>query len=287
MIIDGKKIAKKILEDLKEKVSKEGKKPGLAFIVAGEDPASHIYVKKKKEACALLGIYSEVATFPKTLKEEELLSTIDSLNKNPAIDGILVQMPLPEQINPKKAIEALAPKKDVDGFHPLNMGRLLLGDAKGIIPCTPQGIVMLLKESGLDPTGKHAVIVGRSNIVGKPLAALLMQKQKGCNATVTIAHSQSENLKKITLSADILIAAIGKPQYITKEMVKKGAIVIDVGISRERDGIVGDVDFKEVSKIASYITPVPGGVGPMTIAMLMKNTWESFCRRKNEKNRIF
>lgn len=280
MIIDGKKIAHKILGSLKEEIAHAKRKPGLAFIIVGNDTASHIYVKKKKESCSYLGIYSEVLAFAEDVSEEELLQQIHELNETDHIDGILVQMPLPHHLDAKKVIMHIDPKKDVDGFHPVNMGRLLLGYEEGIISCTPLGIKRLLEESHIPIEGKHVVIVGRSNIVGKPLASLFLQKKKGCNATVTVVHSQTENITKLTKQADILIAAIGKPKFITKDMIKEGAVVIDVGISRgEQKKLTGDVDFENISPIASYITPVPGGVGPMTIAMLMVNTWKSYQKR--------
>lgn len=281
MIIDGKTIAKEILDSLQKEVSSiAGNKPTLVFIIVGNDPASHIYVRKKKESCNFLGFHSEVIAFPETVEEKELLSTIRDLNDQKDIDGILVQLPLPPHIRTREIIYAIAPSKDVDGFHPINVGKLLLGEEDGLFSCTPLGIITLLEKSNIETSGKHVVIVGRSNIVGKPLAALLVQKYKGGNATVTIAHSLTRNLSSITKQADILIAAIGKPKFITKDMVKKGAVVIDVGMSRlPNKKLSGDVDFEEVRQIASHITPVPGGVGPMTIAMLMTNTWKSFCSR--------
>ena len=238
----------------------------------------------KKKACAEIGILSTVHELPIDIRLPDLLHRIESLNQNPSVDGILIQLPLPSRFDPLQISRAINPEKDVDGFHPINAGKLLLGEEGGFIPCTPLGIQVLLERSNIDIKGKHVVIVGRSNLVGKPLAALLVQKKKGCNATVTIAHSQSEHLPEITRSADVLIAAIGQPGFIRLEMVKKGCVVVDVGINRvqnEAGGskIVGDVDFSSVEPIASRITPVPGGVGPMTIALLMQNTYESAHRR--------
>ncbi len=278
MIIDGKKIALEILNELSHKIAMlPARKPGLAFILVGENPASISYVRAKKKTCLQIGIHSTLIQLSSLTSQEELIKHIAVLNKDPLIDGILVQLPLPLHIHNRPIMLAIDPAKDVDGFHPLNIGKLLLGEESGFIPCTPQGIHELLKRSSIPISGKHVVIVGRSNIVGKPLAALLMQKKSDCNATVTIAHSKSENLKNITKSADILVAAIGQPHFITKDMVKKGAVVIDVGINRLHDGTLqGDVNYPEVAPITSHITPVPGGVGPMTIAMLMNNTYLSF-----------
>jgi methylenetetrahydrofolate dehydrogenase (NADP+)/methenyltetrahydrofolate cyclohydrolase len=232
----------------------------------------------KKKACTQIGIHSIVEEFAADTNQEVLLQAIDGLNNDPRIDGILVQLPLPSHMDTLAVTRSILPKKDVDGFHPVNLGKLLLGEEDGFPPCTPKGIQLLLEETA-PIEGKHVVIVGRSNIVGKPLAALLVQKKKGANATVTLAHSQSEHLAQITRSADILVAAIGQPRFIRKEMVRPGAIVIDVGINRVEDRLVGDVDFDAVAPIASRITPVPGGVGPMTIAMLMQNTVEGALRR--------
>jgi methylenetetrahydrofolate dehydrogenase (NADP+)/methenyltetrahydrofolate cyclohydrolase len=277
-IINGKKIALEIQAEIANRVSHLHKrKPGLAFILVGDHPASQTYVRAKKKACAQIGILSTLLELPGTTAQEELLEHIHILNHDPHIDGILIQLPLPLHINDRAVMFAIDPNKDVDGFHPLNIGKLLLGDDTGFLPCTPYGIKELLKRHHIATKGKHVVIVGRSNIVGKPLAAILMQKKPDCNATVTIAHSESENLSEITRSADILIAAIGQPRFIRKEMVRLGAVVIDVGINRLIDGtLVGDVDFMEVAPQTSWITPVPGGVGPMTIAMLMKNTLLSY-----------
>lgn len=278
MLIQGKLVAEKILESIREEISQiEGRKPMLALIVVGDHAASLSYIRGKKKACEHVGMLSLVIEFSKTVSEKELLEKIEKLNRDPLVDGILVQMPLSEHIRPQMVQAAIDPKKDVDGFHPLNMGKLLLGEEGGFIPCTPKGILVLLEQYEIPVEGKHVVIVGRSNIVGKPLAALLMQKKKGCNATVTIAHSKTEGLEKMTRSADILVAAIGRPLFIKKEMVKPGAAIIDVGINRDLDGkLVGDVDFAQIFPLAGWITPVPGGVGPMTIAMLIQNTLEGY-----------
>lgn len=275
-IIDGKKIAAELLEELKAKISKlSAKKPTLAVILVGQNPASKIYVESKKKACAKIGIKSTDLLFKDTLTENELIKEIELLNQNPEINGILVQLPLPSHINANKIIAHLDPKKDVDGLHPYNLG-LLLKDEKGFVPCTPLGIKILLEKSNIDITGKHVVIVGRSTLVGKPLGALLLQNKKGGNATVTIAHSKTQNLKEITKSADVLISAVGKLGLITKEMVKKDAVVIDVGMNRQDGTVTGDVLFDEVEPLVSKITPVPKGVGPMTIALLMHNTYRAF-----------
>ena len=280
MIIDGKAIATSLQDEIKREVSKlRGRKPHLAFIRVGDDPASIVYVGAKEKACAATGIESSLLKLPATISEGELLEKIAKLNSQDEVDGILVQLPLPPQIDEKAVMLAIDPRKDVDGFHPMNVGKMLLGDESGFLPCTPHGIKVLFERSQIPVAGKHVVIVGRSNIVGKPLAAILVQKKEHCNATVTIAHSQSEHLTEITQSADILVACLGKPHFIKKEMVRQGAVVIDVGISRENGKLLGDVDFDAVSKVASRITPVPGGVGPMTIAMLLQNTLLSYKRR--------
>ncbi len=279
-LIDGKKIASEILDSLTHKIEQFPRKIGLAFLLVGENQASLAYVRMKKKACSRIGIQSIVKEYPADTSQEELLKEISQLNLDPQIDGILVQLPLPAHFDTLRVTRSIAPEKDVDGFHPINMGKLLLGEADGFLPCTPHGIQQLLAHT-LPIEGKHVVIVGRSNIVGKPLAVLLSQKKKGANATVTLAHSQSKNLSEITQTADILIAAIGQPRFIKKEMVRPGCVVIDVGINRvqNEEKLVGDVDFDAVAPIASWITPVPGGVGPMTIAMLMQNTLESATRR--------
>lgn len=280
-LIDGIAIAQEIHNQIASAILKMShRKPGLAFVSVGEHPSSKTYIRMKKKRCQEVGILSFDKEFPKTITEEALLKEIAHLNKDPAIDGILVQLPLPEHIHPIRVMSGIDPKKDVDGFHPINVGKLLIGEGDGFLPCTPHGIHVLLTRSQIPLLGQHVVIVGRSNIVGKPLAALLMQKAPHCNATVTIAHSQSHNLKEICRSADIVIAAIGKPQFIRADSIKKGAVVIDVGINKLADGkIVGDVDFESVAPLCSHITPVPGGVGPMTIAMLLSNTLLSYQLR--------
>lgn len=281
MIINGKLIAEEIRSHIKQEIETlKRRKPQLVLLLVGKHPASLSYVRAKKKACLEAGMISSVIELEIDITQEKLLSIIQSLNVDPLVDGILVQMPLPGQLLAHLVTNAIDPTKDVDGFHPYNMGKLLLGEDGGFIPCTPKGILALLHHAQVPIEGKHAVIVGRSNIVGKPLAALLVQKKMGCNATVTIAHSGSEEISLLTRSADILIAAIGQPLWIKQEMVKPGAAVIDVGINRTKEGaLVGDVDFVNVSQVAKWITPVPGGVGPMTIAMLLQNTLESYKRR--------
>ena len=273
-IIDGKQISKDIKEELKAEVASlaaQGRKCCLAVIQVGNDPASSVYVGNKKKACAYVGIESLSYELPEETTEEELLTIIDKLNKDANVHGILCQLPLPKHINEDHVIKAISPKKDVDGFHPQNVGALVIGE-KGFVSCTPAGIIQLLKRSNIEMDGKHCVVVGRSNIVGKPMSLLMLRE----NATVTICHSHTRNLKEICKEADILIVAIGKPQFIGKEYVKDGAVVIDVGIHRdENNKLCGDVKYDEVEPVASYITPVPGGVGPMTIAMLMHNCVEA------------
>lgn len=282
-IISGKEIAESIRSEIKVKVEElkgKGITPGLAVVLVGEDPASQVYVRAKGKACDKLGIYSDTFKLPAETSEEELLKLIDKLNADEKIHGILVQLPLPKHINEDKVLMAIDPDKDVDGFHPINIGRMLVG-TDCFLPCTPHGVQELLIRSGNDPEGKHVVIVGRSNIVGKPVAGILMQKKPGANATVTIAHSRTKNLAEITRTADILVAAIGKPEFIKADMVKEGVVVIDVGVNQvgttpEGKRILkGDVDFEAVKEKASAITPVPGGVGPMTITMLLMNTVKS------------
>jgi len=269
-IIDGKKLAEKIRKEIKEKVKKIGIKPGLAFVLVGNNPASQVYVGGKDKACKEAGFYTETHHLPENIDELRLLQLIDKINQDKKIHGMIVQLPLPKQIDEKLVLESILPHKDADGFNAINMGNLLAGNNM-IVSATPKGIIRLIESTGVKIEGKHAVVVGRSNIVGKPVALLLQQK----NATVTICHSKTKPLEKYTKDADILVAAIGKPGLIKSDMVKKGAIVIDVGINRLESGkLVGDVDFDKVKKVASYITPVPGGVGPMTIAMLMENTLE-------------
>ncbi|MDD5645010.1 MAG: bifunctional methylenetetrahydrofolate dehydrogenase/methenyltetrahydrofolate cyclohydrolase FolD [bacterium] len=282
LIIDGKKIALQIKDELRAAVADLKKHhntvPGLAVILVGNNPASKVYVSMKEKACAEIGVYSEKHLIGEDSSTEELIGLIETLNKSEKIHGILVQLPLPGHMESKKVIESVSLSKDVDCFHPYNVGRLLTGEPV-ISPCTPAGIQELLLKSGINPEGQHVVILGRSNIVGKPLFAMLCQKSKGANATVTLCHSRTNDIKKITSAADILIAAIGKPNFVKADMVKNDSVVIDVGTNRISDKasekgykIVGDVDFEDVKGKVRAISPVPGGVGPMTIAMLMKNT---------------
>jgi methylenetetrahydrofolate dehydrogenase (NADP+) / methenyltetrahydrofolate cyclohydrolase len=274
-IIDGKKIAAQIKDNIAAEVKilkeKTGKIPGLAVVLVGDDSASAVYVKNKNKSCQKIGFQSIENILPENTSEDKLLQLINELNKNEQVNGILVQLPLPNHISSQNILEAITPQKDVDGFHPENVGRLVSGYTL-FSPCTPAGIIKLLEEYKIEIEGKHAVIIGRSNIVGKPVSFLLLER----NATVTICHSRTKNLPTLSRSADILIAAIGKPNFVTSEMVKNNAVVIDVGINRVEDKLVGDVDFASVSKKTSFITPVPGGVGPMTIAMLMENTFQAF-----------
>lgn len=270
-IIEGKKISDLIREEMITETAalkEKGIIPGLAVVLVGEDPASKVYVGSKEKACQQLGFYSEVHRLSADTSEEELLAVIDRLNKQATINGILVQLPLPKHINEKAVIDAIHVDKDVDGFHPESVGNLVIGD-DSLLPCTPAGVIELIKRSGVDISGKHAVVIGRSNIVGKPVAMLLLRE----NATVTICHSRTANMEEIAKQADILVVAIGKAKAIDSKFVKPGAIVIDVGINRLPDGkLAGDVDFDDCLDTAGYITPVPGGVGPMTITLLMKNT---------------
>ncbi len=280
-IIDGKRIAQEIREELQKEVEElkgRGVTPGLAVILVGEDPASKVYVSNKNKTAQALGIHSVSIHLPTETSQEELLARIDMLNRDARIHGILVQLPLPDHIDEDTVIEAIDPAKDVDGFHPVNVGRLVLGKPS-FVSCTPAGIMELLRREGIDPSGKHAVILGRSNIVGKPMAILLMQKREGANATVTVCHTGTKDLAHFTRQADILIVALGRAQIVDGSMIKPGAVVVDVGINRIPDAsrksgyrLVGDVNFDSARKVASAITPVPGGVGPMTIVMLMKNT---------------
>ena len=270
-ILSGKAVSQRIKDELREEVLKlkeKGINPGLAVIIVGDDPASRVYVNNKKKACEDLGIYSEEYALDASTTEEELLALIKELNEKKSINGILVQLPIPKHINEETIINAIDPKKDVDAFHPVNVGKIMVGNFD-FVPCTPAGVMELIKESGIDVSGKECVVVGRSNIVGKPQAMLLLHQ----NGTVTICHSRTKDLKAKTKQADILVAAVGIPNFITGDMIKEGAVVIDVGINRIADKkLVGDVDFESAEKVAGAITPVPGGVGPMTIAMLMKNT---------------
>lgn len=286
ILIDGKKIALDIRNELKEKISKlkneTGRVPGLVAILVGENPASKIYVSSKAKACEEIGMLSRVERLPENISEVELLATVEKYNSDNNFHGILVQLPLPKHINEDKIIEAISIDKDVDGFHPVSVGKLVIGKDT-FIPCTPAGIQELLKRYNIATKGKHVVVLGRSNIVGKPIANILIQKKEYANSIVTICHSAARDLRQFTLQADILIAAIGKPEFVKADMIKEGCVVIDVGINRIDDTnsakgyrIVGDVDFENVSPKSSYITPVPGGVGPMTIAMLLTNTYKSF-----------
>ncbi len=272
-IIDGKAISAavraEITEETKALIAETGLTPGLAVVIVGNDPASQVYVRNKRKACTEVGFYSEAYELPEETTQEELEALVDKLNHDPKIHGILVQLPLPRHLDEQRILLRIRPEKDVDAFHPYNVGRIMIGDYN-YLPCTPAGVMELLKRSGVDVSGKECVVVGRSNIVGKPMAMLLLQ----ANGTVTICHSRTKNLSETTCRADILVAAIGKPEFFTADMVKEGAVVIDVGMNRRpSDGkLCGDVDFASVEPVASYITPVPGGVGPMTITMLMQNT---------------
>ena len=280
-IIDGKALAASIRADLAKRttvLTEKGHRPGLAVVSGGDDPASQVYVRNKIRACADTGIESIEYRLAKDTREEELLKLIGELNNDKRVDGILVQLPLPEQIAPEKVIAAIAPEKDVDGFHVMNAGKLLTGTG-GFMPCTPYGVMKMIESVGYDLTGKEAVVVGRSNIVGKPQALMLLAK----NATVTVAHSRTADLADVTRRADVLIAAVGRAKMITGDMVKPGALVIDVGMNRDENGkLCGDVDTASVMGIAGWVSPVPGGVGPMTIAMLMTNTVEAVERRMNK-----
>lgn len=276
LIIDGKKISQEVKDELKLKVEeckKEGKEICLAVVQVGNDPASSVYVGNKKKACEYIGIKSLSYELPEETSEDELIHLVEELNERKDVNGILVQLPLPKHINEDRIIQTIHPSKDVDGFHPQNVGALCIGQ-KGFVSCTPAGVIELLKRSNITIQGKECVVIGRSNIVGKPMAQLLLQE----NGTVTICHSKTANLAEVTKRADILIVALGKPKFITKDYVKEGAVVIDVGIHRdENNKLCGDVNYQEVVDHVSAITPVPGGVGPMTIAMLMKNCVESAC----------
>lgn len=276
-ILDGKKVASEARERIAaivKEIKKSGKvPPGLAVVLVGDNPASKVYVGQKEKACKEVGFESFLYRLPEETTQQELLELVAKLNEDPKVHGILVQLPLPKHLNETEVIEAIRPEKDVDGFHPMNLGKLVAG-LPCTVPCTPKGIMYLLEYYGIEIEGKNAVVVGRSNIVGKPVAHLLLQK----NATVTICHSRTKNLEAITQEADILVVAAGRPHFITQHMVKKGAVVVDVGINRLESGLVGDVDFDGVRMKASWITPVPGGVGPMTIAMLLQNTLEMYER---------
>ena len=267
-VLSGRKFAKEVRRNLAEEIDKiGGRPPGLAVVIVGDDPASRVYVSMKEKACGKVGIVSTAVRLDESVSQKELLQEISKLNENPSVDGILCQLPLPDHISADVVASAILPEKDVDGFHPVNVGRLWRGE-DGLFPCTPVGIVALLKHHSIQVDGADAVIVGRSNIVGKPMAALLLRE----NATVSVAHSHTSDLQGLCRKADILIAAVGRPRFIKREFVKPGATVIDVGISRTDDGLVGDVDFDNVADICGAITPVPGGVGPLTIAFLLSNT---------------
>lgn len=294
-IIDGKKIAEQIRQEIAQQTealkSSKGITPGLAVILVGNNPASEVYVRNKQKACEKLGFLSELHRFPEETSQGVLLEKINELNNDDKIHGILVQLPLPSHINEQAVLRSIRPEKDVDGFHPVNMGKLAQGEP-GFVPCTPLGIREMLLRENIPIQGEHVVIVGRSNIVGKPLALLLMLKSEKGNATVTVCHSRTKNLADITRQADILVAAIGRAQFIKREMVRPGAVVIDVGVNRVEDSsspkgyrLVGDVDFDAVKEIASAITPVPGGVGPMTITMLLHNTLQAAIQTIKEKDR--
>jgi methylenetetrahydrofolate dehydrogenase (NADP+)/methenyltetrahydrofolate cyclohydrolase len=281
-LIDGRAIAKKVRAEVAERARKlvaRGVRPGLAVVMVGDDPASAVYTTAKAKAAEEAGMYSLNVRLPAHTSQADLLSRVDALNADPKIHGILIQMPLPAQIDPDTVIRRINPAKDVDGFHPVNVGKMLIGECDGFISCTPAGIQVLLKESGVKTPGKNCVVIGRSTIVGKPLAALMMQDNENANCTVTVCHRHTADLKSHTRAADILIVAAGRARIVTADMVKPGAVVIDVGTNRVADArsksgtkLVGDVDFESVREVASKITPVPGGVGPMTIAMLMSNT---------------
>jgi methylenetetrahydrofolate dehydrogenase (NADP+)/methenyltetrahydrofolate cyclohydrolase len=293
-LIDGRAIAQKVYEQLRGEIAElkgRGITPGLAVVLVGDDPASRAYVRSKDKMCRELGLHSVKLELPAATTQDELLARVAELNRDPAVHGILVQSPPPKHIDESAIIRALDPAKDVDGFHPINVAKLALGEEAGFVPCTPLGCQRLLVESGIEIAGAHVVVLGRSMIVGKPVAMLLMQKAKHANATVTVVHSRSRNLPEITRSADIVIAAIGQAHFVKAEHVREGAVVIDVGINRVEDAttergykLVGDVAFDEVAAKASAITPVPGGVGPMTIAMLMSNTVKA-CRLANDLRR--
>ena len=278
VVMDGKALAAKVKEEVRAQVERMERKPGLAVVLVGDDPASRVYVNGTKKDCAECGIYSEEYAIPAQTTQQELLELVETLNGREDIDGILVQLPLPEQIDEKAVIDAIPPEKDVDGFSPINVGRMQIGEPC-YLPCTPAGCIRMIESTGTEIAGKNAVVIGRSNIVGKPAALLLLAK----NATVTICHSKTKNLKEVCAAADILVAAVGREGFVTGDMVKPGAVVIDVGINRGADGkLHGDVNFAEAGEKAGYITPVPGGVGPMTRAMLMLNTVEAAARQSGK-----
>lgn len=282
-LLSGKAVSARVKEELKKEaavLTAEGTKPGLAVVIVGDDPASKVYVANKEKACAELDFYSEKHALPADTTEEDLLALIDRLNNDSKIHGILVQLPLPDHLDDKIIINHILPEKDVDAFHPINVGKIMIGDFD-FVPCTPAGVMELIKESGVSAEGKECVVIGRSNIVGKPMSMLLLHQ----NGTVTMCHSKTQNLPEVTRRADILVAAVGIPKFVKADMVKPGAVVIDVGMDRDENGkLCGDVDFAEVEPIAGAITPVPGGVGPMTIAMLMRNTLTA-AKRAHEKKK--
>ena len=295
-IISGTDVAKviraEIAERVRERVGAGRRPPGLATVLVGDNPASRAYVGMKNRAAAEVGIHSRQIDLESTTSEPELLGWIEGLNADPAIDGILVQLPLPAHIREDRILEAVLPSKDVDGFHPVNVGRLSVGDPRVLAPCTPRGVIELLLRSGHDPAGRHVVVVGRSNIVGRPMASLLLGRGRGGDATVTVAHSRTRDLRDATRLGEILIVAVGRPEFITADMVRPGAVVIDVGVNRVEDlasekgyRLTGDVDFEAVREVASAITPVPGGVGPMTIAMLLSNTLDAADARDEADGR--
>jgi methylenetetrahydrofolate dehydrogenase (NADP+)/methenyltetrahydrofolate cyclohydrolase len=278
LIMDGKATAKAVQEKIAQDVERlkpTGKRPGLAVVLVGEDPGSKIYVGRKKKACEDLGFYSEEYRLPADTKEADLLALVKKLNAKPEINGVLVQLPLPNGLNPQKVIETIDPEKDVDGMHPASLGKLVAG-LPGLRSCTPAGVMVMLQHYGISVAGKDAVVIGRSIMVGKPMAQLLIE----ANATVTVCHSKTRNIGEVIRRADIVVAAMGKPKFVKADMIKDGAVVVDVGMNRLADGkLSGDVDYEAIAPKASAITPVPGGVGPMTIAMLMKNTYEAFLRQ--------
>ena len=295
-IISGTEVSKairaEIAERVRERVGAGRRPPGLATVLVGDNPASRAYVGMKNRAAAEVGIHSRQIDLESTTSEAELLGWIEGLNADPAIDGILVQLPLPGHVREDRILEAVLPSKDVDGFHPVNIGRLSVGDPRVLAPCTPRGVIELLLRSGHDPAGRHVVVVGRSNIVGRPMASLLLGRGRGGDATVTVAHSRTKDLAAATRLGEILIVAVGRPEFITAEMVRPGAVVIDVGVNRVEDTasekgyrLTGDVDFEAVREVASAITPVPGGVGPMTIAMLLSNTLDAADARDESDGR--
>lgn len=287
-LIEGKVVSESVLNQVKQDVAaikeKHGITPGLEVVIAGDDPASQVYVRNKVLKATEMGMHSAKHELSNDATQEDILGLVDKLNNDPKVHGILVQSPPPPQIDEREVIDAINPKKDVDCFHPYNVGKMLIGDEDGFLPCTPFGVMAMLEHYDIETSGKHAVVLGRSNIVGKPMTALLSRKGKYANCTVTMCHSRTQNLEEMCASADIIVAAIGVPQFVKANMVKEGAVVIDVGINRIEDAskksgfrLVGDVDFDAVAEKCSYITPVPGGVGPMTIAMLLKNSVTACC----------